>query len=124
MHRALFALRHDHGRSARDPDAVTATLAEHLGADDAAAVVEAVESGEALAVVRKEHEAVTSADPACGACRRSSPATTAPCSSGSWTATRARPPSERAHGRATIERVLDLLEWTDLNEFKATRIPR
>jgi hypothetical protein len=31
---------------------------------------------------------------------------------------------ERAHGRATVERVLDLLEWTDLNEFKATRIPR
>jgi hypothetical protein len=31
---------------------------------------------------------------------------------------------QRAHGQASIERVLDLLEWTDLNEFKATRIPR
>jgi hypothetical protein len=25
---------------------------------------------------------------------------------------------------ADIDRVLDLLEWADLNEFKATKIPR
>jgi hypothetical protein len=36
-----------------------------------------------------------------------------------------RPGEDRESGRKTIERVVDLLSgWTDLNEFKRTRIPR
>ena len=38
----------------------------------------------------------------------------APCSSASWTASN---PDD-------VDRVLDLLEWTDLNEFKHTSVPR
>ena len=121
-HRALFAIRHDRALHL-DAPTVTATLAGILGDEAAGEVAEAVESGDALSTVQKEHDqAVTGA--------------------GAWgvptfwtTEERAvfvrlmnRNPGEtarqRAHGRVSIERVLDLLEWTDLNEFKATRIPR
>ena len=33
-------------------------------------------------------------------------------------------PTSDAEGRASVERILDLLAWTDLNEFKHTSIPR
>lgn len=33
-------------------------------------------------------------------------------------------PVDDADGHATVDRILDLLAWTDLNEFKATAIPR
>ena len=35
-----------------------------------------------------------------------------------------RPAGDTARGRTTVERVLDLLTWPDLNEFKHTSIPR
>ena len=35
-----------------------------------------------------------------------------------------RPEGDGAHATATVERVLDLLAWPDLNEFKHTSIPR
>jgi hypothetical protein len=33
-------------------------------------------------------------------------------------------PTDDADGHATVDRLLDLMAWTDLNEFKATSIPR
>lgn len=121
-HRALFAVRHDQGLK-YEPETVEAALTEVLGAADAADVTKLVAEGEALATVRKEHEAVTSGPGAWGVptfvtgddravfvrlMDRNAGATA----------------EERAHGRSTVERILDLLEWTDLNEFKATKIPR
>lgn len=121
-HRALFAIRHDEAQKL-EPEIVTTTLAGILGAAAADEVAETIVSGEALTLVRKEHEAVTAGPGAWGVptfitgddravfvrlMDRNAGATA----------------EDRAHGRATIERVLDLLEWTKLNEFKATRIPR
>ena len=77
-----------------------------------------------LATVRKEHEAVAPGR-APGASPPSSPATTGPM----FVRLMDRNPGDTAEAQRprpgqTIERVLDLLEWTDLNEFKATRIPK
>ena len=35
-----------------------------------------------------------------------------------------RPAGDTAVGRRTVERVVDLLAWPELNEFKHTTIPR
>lgn len=123
VHRALFALRHDHGGHLKDPDAVTAVLAEHLGADDVGTVVESVKSGEALAVVKAEHEAAAAGPGVWGvptfviADDRAVFVRVMDRNAGATD-------EQRAHGRATIDRILDLVEWPELNEFKATRIPR
>jgi 2-hydroxychromene-2-carboxylate isomerase len=123
VHRALFAARHDHGLHLRDPDVVIGVLRDHLGPDDVATVVEAVKSGEALATVRDEHEAAAAGPGVWGV-----PTFVAGEDRAVFVRLMDRNPGEtpdqRAHGRATIGRVLDLLEWADLNEFKATRIPR
>jgi len=122
VHRALFAIRHDRGLHL-DAPTVTATLAGILGQAAADEVAEAVESGAVLEQVRKEHEAVTGAPGAWGV-----PTFIASDDRAVFVRLMDRNPGEteaqRAHGRRTIERVLDLLEWTDLNEFKASRIPR
>lgn len=123
VHRALFALRHDHGGQLKDPDAVAATLSEHLGDADVTAVVEAVKSGEVLDVVRREHEAAAAGPGTWGV-----PTFVASDDRAVFVRVMTRNPGatdeQRAEGRSTIERVLDLLDWTDLNELKATRIPR
>jgi 2-hydroxychromene-2-carboxylate isomerase len=123
VHRALFAVRHDHGLALRDPDVVTAALGEHLGAHDVQTVVEAVKSGDALATVKAEHEAAAAGPGVWGV-----PTFVIGEDRAVFVRFMDRNPGEtaeqQAHGRATIERTLDLLEWTELNEFKATRIPR
>jgi protein-disulfide isomerase len=122
VHRALFALRHDEGQQLDGP-AVTATLARILGDDAAGAIAEVVENGDALATVRKEHEAVTAGPGAWGV-----PTFILGDDRAVFVRVMDRNPSEtpeqQAKGQATIDRLLDLLDWTDLNEFKATRIPR
>ena len=76
-----------------------------------------------LTTVRKEHEAVTGGPGAWGV-----PTFVTGDDRAVFVRLMDRNPGatdeDRAHGRRTIERVLDLLAWTDLNEFKATRIPR
>jgi 2-hydroxychromene-2-carboxylate isomerase len=123
VHRGLFAARHDHGLHLRDPEVVTAVLAEHLGAADVQAVADAVESGDALATVRKEHEAAAAGPGVWGV-----PTFVTGDDRAVFVRLMDRNPGEtaeqRSHGHASIERVLDLLEWSDLNEFKASRIPR
>jgi 2-hydroxychromene-2-carboxylate isomerase len=123
VHRDLFAARHDHGLKIKDPTVVTDVLAHHFGAADVATIVDAVESGDALATVRKEHEAAAGGP-------------------GVWGVptfyvddravfvrlmdrNRGASDAERAHGRHTIDRVLDLFDdFVELNEYKFTSIPR
>lgn len=122
VHRALFAIRHDQGQRL-EAATVTATLADVLGQDEADRIAEAVEFGALVQQVRKEHDAVTGAPGAWGV-----PTFITSDDRAVFVRLMDRNPGEtdeqRAQGRATIERVLDLLEWTDLNEFKATRLPR
>ena len=122
VHRALFAIRHDQGLHLDAPN-VAAALTGILGTEVTDAVVEAIEAGAVLQQVRKEHEEVTTGPGAWGV-----PTFITSDERAVFVRLMDRNPGdtaeEREHGRATIERILDLLEWTDLNEFKATRIPR
>jgi hypothetical protein len=123
VHRGLFAARHDEGLKLKDPEVVRAVLAEHLAGPDVEAVVDAVESGDALSTVQKEHEAAAAGPGVWGV-----PTFVTGDDRAVFVRLMDRNPGEtaeqRAHGQSSIERVLDLLEWTDLNEFKASRIPR
>ena len=115
-HEALFALRHDHGGQLRDEAAVRATL-EGVGVD-ADEVLEAVASGDALKVVRAEHEAVAADHQVWGV-----PTFIADGEAG-FARLMGRPRGDAAHATRTIERLLDLLAWTDLNELKRPTVPR
>jgi hypothetical protein len=115
-HEALFALRHDHGGRLRDEVAVGATL-DAVGVD-AGAVLEAVSSGEALEVVRGEHEAAVADHHVWGV------PTFISGDQAGFVRVMDRPAGDAAHATRSIERILDLLEWTDLNELKRPTIPR
>lgn len=115
-HRALFRARHEDGMAIRDRDVIARVLG---GAGvDADAVFSAIETGEPLEAVRKEHEAAAADHDVWGvptfiagdqaAFVRLMDGATDPASS-----------------RATIERLVDqLVGWPELNEFKHTSIPR
>jgi hypothetical protein len=122
VHRALFAVRHDQGLHL-DATNVHAALAGILGQADADGVAEAVAAGDLLPTVRKEHEAAVAGPGAWGV-----PTFVLGDDRAMFVRLMDRNAGDtaeaRAHGRRTIERVLDLLDWTDLNELKATRIPR
>ena len=122
VHRALFALRHDDALPL-DAAHVTAVLASILGDAAATDLAQQIDGGELLATVGKEHEAATGGPGVWGV-----PTFVLGDDRAVFVRLMHRNPgqtaAEQAEGRSTIERVLDLLEWTDLNEFKATRIPR
>jgi hypothetical protein len=115
-HEALVALRHDRGGELRDEAAVRATLAA-VGVD-ATVVLEAVASGKALEIVRREHEQMVAEHQVWGV-----PTFVADGQAG-FVRLMDRPAGAGAHATRTIERLLDLLTWTDLNELKRPTIPR
>lgn len=123
VHLGLFAARHDQGLKIADPEVVRGVLAEHLGESELATVVDVVESGDALATVRKEHEDAAGGPGVWGV------PTFVVGDRGVFVRLMDRNPAQtdadRQHGRQTIERVLDLFDgFPQLNEFKFTRIPR
>jgi hypothetical protein len=109
-HVAAFAARHDEGRAIAKPE-VLAEIATSVGLDSDAVAAE-VASGRPLKVLGEEH---SEAD------RR-------------WhvfgvptfiIGERAAFVRLMDRGNASeVDKVLDLLEWTDLNEFKHTSVPR
>jgi hypothetical protein len=115
-HEALFALRHDHGGQLRDEAEVRATLAS---VDvDVDAVFTAIAGGEPLETVRKEHEAAVANHQVWGV------PTFMLGDESTFVRLMDRPQGDGAYATQTIERVLDLLTWPNLNEFKHTSIPR
>jgi hypothetical protein len=118
VHRALFAARHDDALQLNDRTVVEKVLTEQ-GAP-AAAVLAEIDSGAALATVRAEHEQFVASHTVWGVptfiagdravfvrLMDRSPAGTDPAGS-----------------VRSIERVVDLLGWAELNEYKHTSIPR
>ena len=110
-HIAAFAARHDDGAKiakaevlARDRDVGRSRRRRRRGRGRVGPAAQDAR--------RRAHRSRSSAG-TCSASRRSSSASR-PCSCASWTA---GTPDD-------IDRVLDLLEWTDLNEFKHTSVPR
>jgi hypothetical protein len=115
-HEALFALRHDQGGHLRDEEAVRATLAG-VGVDVDAVFAE-IATGKPLQTVREEHESAAAEHGTWGV------PTFAVGAEAAFIRFMHRPQGDGAVATRTIERVLDLLEWPELNEFKHPRLSR
>jgi hypothetical protein len=115
-HEALFALRHDQGGQLREESAVHDTLTS-VGVD-ADAVMAAIATGDPLLTVRQEHEAAVKEHSVWGV------PTFIVDEHATFVRLMDRPKGDGAHAQRSIERVLDLLTWPDLNEYKHTSIPR
>ena len=109
FHLAMFAARFDDGRKIGKEEVVR-DVAASVGLDVDAVAAE-VESGRPLADAWPPSTPSRSTGGPCSACRRSARATR-PSSSGSWNAT----------ATDDLERMLELLGWDRLNEFKRTQI--
>lgn len=116
VHEALFALRHDHGGRLRDEAAVREVLAAHEVDDDM--VLAEIEQGRALEIVREEHERAVTRWNVWGV------PTFVTDGRAAFLRIMHRPEGDVAEATRTIERVLDLLTWSELNELKHTTIPR
>jgi hypothetical protein len=117
VHEGLFAARHDDGEDIRD-EAVVRRVLESTGVDVDAAFA-AVSDGSAMAALSKEHDAAVEDDGVFGV------PTFLAEGEAVFVRLMDRPGGDGEAARQAIERVLDLtVDWTDLNEFKRTRIPR
>lgn len=116
-HRALFRARHDDALDIRDAGVLRDVLTRE--GIDADAVFEEVESGRPLASFRREHEEVSASHGVWGV------PTFLAGDEAVFVRLMHRPGEDRDGARRTIGRIVELLSgWTDLNEFKRTRIPR
>jgi protein-disulfide isomerase-like protein with CxxC motif len=115
-HLALFSARHDHARDLNDPEVVRQAIASvGLDADDVAKVVAGGQPTKALAT---EHTWAAEQHRVFGV------PTFVFDDRAVFIRLMSRKP-DPAEARATLERLLDVLTgWPELNELKATRIPR
>jgi 2-hydroxychromene-2-carboxylate isomerase len=116
VHRALFALRHDEGRQLKDEDEVRRVL-ESVGVD-ADAVFTEIGSGRPLQRVKEEHTVAAEQYKVWGV------PTFIQNGQSVFVRLMNRPQGDADLATTSIERVLDLLTWPELNEFKHTSIPR
>lgn len=110
VHRGLFTARHDHGQNINDPETVRRVVSG--GGVDPDAIAEVVASGAPLRTLADEHTEAVETWQAFGT------------------------PTFLLGNQATfirfmsrgdtddLERALDLLPWTNMNEFKRTTVPR
>ncbi len=110
VHRELFAARHDHGEDIKD-EAVIRRAVERAGGD-AEAIAATVATGKPLAVLADEHQEAVDRWRVFGV----------PTFITDDTATFIRFMSRG--DVADLDRALDLLGWTEMNEFKRTSIPK
>ena len=115
VHTGLFDARHVDSRDLRDREVLAKVLDDH--GVPRAEVFDEIAAGGVLDTVRKEHEAAVDGNDVWGVPTfvRGDRAVFVRLMHG---------PVDEADGHRTVDRVLDLLDWTDLNEFKATSIPR
>ncbi|MFZ6004824.1 MAG: DsbA family protein [Actinomycetota bacterium] len=116
VHDALFALRHDHAGHLRDVEAVRQVLSDQ--GVDADAVLAEVEADSAIAQVQQEHERAARDHKVWGV------PTFIVDDQAVFVRIMDRPRGDVAHATRTIQRVVDLLAWPELNEFKHTSIAR
>jgi hypothetical protein len=115
-HRALFALRHDHGGNLRDERSLRDALAG-AGVDADAALAE-VDGGAPVATVRAEHEAAVAGHDVWGV------PTFVSGDRAAFVRLMDRP-ADAGSATTAVTRIVELLDgWPDLNEFKHTTLPR
>ena len=115
-HLALFAARHDHGRDLNDPEVLAEAVA--LAGVDPGEVEKLVASGGPAAALAADHTWAVDTSRVFGV------PTFVTDRRAVFVRLMDRPGSAAA-ARSTLERVLAMVEgWPDLNEFKATAIPR
>lgn len=116
VHAALFALRHDHGGHLRDEAAVRGVLADQgVNAD---AVFAEIDAGDAIITLQQEHERAVKDHSVWGV------PTFVVGDQAAFVRVMDRPQGDAARATRTIERIVELLGWPELNEFKHTSIPR
>ena len=116
VHLALFAARHDHGRDLNDPEVLAEAVA--LAGVDPAEVEKLVASGGPAAALATDHTWAVDTSRVFGV------PTFVTDRRAVFVRLMDRPATAEA-ARSTLERVLAMVEgWPDLNEFKATAIPR
>jgi 2-hydroxychromene-2-carboxylate isomerase len=116
VHLALFAARHDHGRDLNDPEVLRAAVASAgLDPDE---VEKLVATGGPAAALAADHTWAVEQHRCFGV----------PTFMAGQQAVFVRlmqRPADPATAMATLERLLAMVvDWPDLNEFKATRVPR
>jgi hypothetical protein len=118
VHRALFALRHDEAKQLNERGEIAKVLADN-GAP-AEAILDEIESGRALPRVRDEHERYVESHTVWGV------PTFIAGEQSVFVRLMDRSPAgtDPAGSIRSVERVVDLLSWAELNEFKHTSIPR
>jgi len=116
-HRALFAARHDQGLHLDDRAVIERVLTEN--GVPAADVLARIDSGEVLERVRAEHEQFVESHSTWGV------PTFIVDDQAVFVRLMSRPiPGDPQESVRTIERTVELLAWSELNEFKHTSIPR
>jgi len=116
-HLALFGARHDEGKELGDPDVVREALTSSGVTADA--VFAEIDNGWPLDALRSAHEKSVGEHEVFGV------PTFETAADAVFVRLMTRPAGDSARARATIQRVLDLLEdHPELNEFKRTKIPR
>jgi hypothetical protein len=117
VHTALFAARHDEARDIRDEAVLRAVLKEQDVDPDA--VLADIASGRTLEVFRQAHTDAVNDYGVFGV------PTFVVDGQSVFIRVMHRPSDDPSESITTIERLLDLTTgWTDLNEFKHSRIPR
>ena len=116
VHLALFAARHDQGRDLNDPEVVAAAVA--AAGVDPDEVAKLVAAGGPAAALAADHTRAVETSRVFGV------PTFVTGHRAVFVRLMDRPGTPDA-ARSTLERVLAMVEdWPDLNEFKATAIPR
>ena len=115
VHRALFEHRHARGGHLRRPDDIRDVLA---GAGvDPEAVFEIVETGKPLATIKSEHTSFAASHDVWGV------PTFIVGDQAAFVRLMDRTNGNVTVARTAVERIVDLLRWPSLNEFKHTSIP-
>jgi protein-disulfide isomerase-like protein with CxxC motif len=115
-HLALFSARHDQGQDLNDPEVVRAAVASAgLDPDEVAKVVA---GGQPIKTLAAEHTAAVEQHRVFGV-------PTFVLDGRAVFIRLMRRKTEPAEARATLDRLLEVMtDWPELNELKATRIPR
>jgi DSBA-like thioredoxin domain len=116
VHRALFEHRHVNGGQLRSENDLRPVI-ERVGLD-ADAVFKEVSSGRPFDAVKDAHVSSARSHQVWGV------PTFIVGDEAAFVRLMHRPDGDAAVARATVERVVDLLSWPDLNEFKHTSISR